>query len=904
MIATRLVINFQDIGEADCPLVGQKGARLAELARAGLPVPPGFCLTTAAYHLLLSHNGLAHALASPDVAVVRQAILEAELPPVLVEEVAAAYSSLSDGAEPGIPVAVRSSAASEDLDSASFAGQYDTFLNVIGLEQLLDRIKACWAGLWNERALTYLQEHGLTHLVHQMGVVVQKQVCPQVAGVLFTLNPLTGREEEMMVEAAWGLGEAVVSGRVTPDTFVIDVYEEKVVSRHISHQQIMFAHRADGGVHEVPLPPEQGTQATLNDAQLLQLAELGYRVQAIYGYPQDIEWALVDGEFVILQARPMTSFAFDPNMGQWTSGNHREVLPGFPSPLSISLSLRHEYAAALAGFFLKLKMGKTPPDVEWGRFFFGRPYWNLSEVKRHASVIPGFKERRFDATVGINPTYEGDGIVTPWTLSTIIRAIPILLALRRLYRHYWREAQAYQQRFLNEIEPQLDAVDPASLNDVQLGEWVRRVFDIHRDANLVAMYVSFISTQAQNDFEPVMRRLNAGLPPEMQIAEGDLITGLSGVRTAQLGLELWELSRQALNDPQVAEIVVHTDPACMAEALQKTPAGRAFWQQTAEFIRRNRYMSSVDEDLAMPRWDEDPSFALATLQAYARSDESVNPARQLEQQREVRRAAESRAMSLLSRGWRRFWPFTRRTFRRHLETVRRYVWWREEMRMVASRAFYHTRRFVKELGKRWAAKGLIDAPEHIFLLYRQHVLAGLENRLSPQEAKRFITRYLRMRTCYREFDPPTTIGQGIHLGAEQTRRRPKKGQVLFKGVPCSSGRVEGRARVIRSLEEAHTLQRGEILVAPYTNPGWTPLFNLVSAIVIEEGGLLSHGAVVAREYGIPAVVRVEGAVETLRTGQLLRVDGTAGTVEILRDVPSGVKPLNLLGLEKLVACPK
>ena len=823
----------------------------------------------------------------------------------LSDDIAQAYLALSDGAEPGIPVAVRSSATSEDTDNASFAGQYDTFLNVIGLRQLLESIRACWAGLWNERALTYLQEHRMEHLVGCMGVVIQKQIRPQVAGVLFTLNPLTGREEEMMVESAWGLGEAVVSGRVTPDTYVIDADEGTILKRQIAHQQIMFAHQEGGGIQEAPLPPEKGDRPSLTDEQLLRLGELGHRVQAIYGYPQDIEWAMEDGgDFVILQARPMTSFSFDPAMGQWTSGNYREVFPGFPSPLSISLSLRHEYAAALKSFFVKLKMGRTPPEVEWGRMFFGRPYWNLSEVKRHLALIPGFRERNFDATVGIEPTYDGDGISTKWTPRAIARAVPVLLAFRGLYRTYWKEAKAYQERFMDRIEPELDAVDPTELTDTRLGEWVKRVFDVHWDTNLVAMCVSFLSEQAQEGFEPVMSRLNAGLPPEEQIAEGDLITGLSGVRTAQLGLEMWKLSRQSLENPRVGDIVTSTDSRVMADALRATAEGNTFWTEVQDYIKRNRYMSEVDEDLSKPRWDEDASFALATLQAYARADESLNPARQLEVQRRVRHDAERRALAILSRGWRRLWPFSKRSFLQQLETVRRYVWWREELRLIASRAFYHTRRFVKELGKRWSNQGLLESPDQIFLLYRRHVLAGIEGKLSSQDAKQFIDRYQRMKACYSNFDPPTTIGQGIRLETRRSANRPLKGQLLFRGVACSSGQAEARARVVHNLEEAQTFQRGEVLIAPYTNPAWTPLFNLASAIVIEEGGLLSHGSVVAREYGIPAVVRVEGAVETFQNGQRLRVDGTAGTVEILNDVPANPKPLSILGLEKLVASAK
>jgi phosphohistidine swiveling domain-containing protein len=737
-----------------------------------------------------------------------------------------------------------------------------------------------------------------------MGIVVQQQVAAQVAGVLFTLNPLTGREEEMMIESAWGLGEAVVSGRVNPDTYVIDIDEEKITKRDIASQPMMYAVKESGGIKEVELASDEAARTSLSDAQLLELADLGVRVQKLYGYPQDIEWAMMDGQFVILQTRPMTSFSFDPQMAQWTSGNHREVLPGFPSPLSISLSLRHEYGAALSEVFRANKMGESKPGTEWGRMFFGRPYWNLSEVKRYAAMVPGFKERIFDATVGIEPIYEGDGLVTHWTPYTIARALPMLIALKKTYRDYWREAERYRERFLNEIEPELDSVDPSTMEDEELGRWVRRVFDVHWDTNLVAMSVSFISTQAQDDFEPIMRSLDFDLPPEQRIVEGDLITGLTGVRTAQPSMELWQLSRHALENPVVADTVKNVPPAQMADRLQETPEGRVFWQEVAEFIRRNRYMSPADEDLSLPRWDEEPTFPLATLQAYARSDESTNPGRQLEIQREIRDRTEARAVALLSRGWRRVWPFTHRAFRRQLDIVRRYVWWREEMRVIAARAFYHTRRFAKWLGKRWADQGLLERPEHIFLLYRQHIWKGLEGRLDPAEVKRFITQYLRMKECYRNFDPPTIIGRGVRLETGWERPLGSPEQAIFRGVPCSSGRVEGKARVVHSLEEAHELQRGEILIAPYTNPAWTPLFNLAAGIVIQEGGLLSHGAVVAREYGIPAVVRVEGAVQTFHTGQRLRLDGTAGTVEILPEPAVPPNPLSLLGLDSLLAPPK
>lgn len=881
---TAHVVSFDQLSEADVALVGSKGLRLAQMAQAGLPVLPGFCITTAAYRAYLADIGLSTAdndgsgagtPAMPDVSLWRTAAAHGSLPAEVADAIRDAYVQL------GSPlVAVRSSATLEDNPDASFAGQYDTFLNVSGTEAVLDRVRDCWAGLWSERALAYLHEQGLDPRQAAMGVVVQCQAAAHAAGVLFTLNPLTGNEEEMVIEAAWGLGEAVVSGRVTPDRYVVNAQRRQVVTRDISNQSVVLVADANGGTTEQPLPEHQRDQAVLTDAQLLELTELGQHVQAIYGYPQDIEWALVDGRIVLLQTRPLTSYSFDPELGQWTSGNYREVLPGFPCPLALSLSLEHDYGRSLNEFFRDLKMGEAPPDTVWGRPFFGRPYWNVGVAKQIASRLPGFKERVFDRTAGIDPTYDGDGLVTPWTPATVLRALPVLLALGGRYKQVWRDGRAYRDRYLKRIEPELDALDPAALTEDELAEMCRRMAQLHWEANNTAIRVSLLSTQAQDDFEPMVRQLNAGLPADQKVAEGDLITGLSDVRTAQPSFDLWQLARAGLADAAVAAVISQGDPASIPDRLQASEGGRQFWQWIQDYITRYRYMAAVDEDLILPRWDEDAGFVFSTLQAYAQADQTLDPARRVETQRQIRRRTERRVLRFLSRGWRKVWLFGRRSFVNQLRLVRRYVWWREETRVIASRAFYQCRRFFKELGRRWAALGILDEAEHVFLLRWPAIEAALAGRLTAGELRAQVAAYQRVKTGYRNFEPPSVIGRGAIVTPAPFFLIPPT-QRIFTGIPCSSGRVDGLARVAETLEEARALQRGEILVARYTNPSWTPLFNLSGGIIIEEGGLLSHGAVVAREYGIPAVLRIEGATRIFHTGQRLRIDGSAGTVEIV-----------------------
>jgi pyruvate,water dikinase len=868
---SKYVLWLDEITSEHAPLVGGKGLRLAELVRAGLSVPPGFVVTTDAYWAFLDAHGLAESTSS-----LQQLIQEHPVPDDLARAITEACRRL-DPAGGGFTVAVRSSATVEDLAGASFAGQYDTYLNVSGPEQVIERVRDCWASLWSERAVSYRQKRGEELADLAMAVVVQQQVPADVSGVLFTLNPMTGREEEMAVEAAWGLGEAVVSGRVTPDHFVLDVYQERVVKRDVARKTVMVVPAPEGGVQEVPVPPERQDRPTLTDAQLLELMELGFQVQAIYGYPQDIEWCLHDGRFYVLQTRPLTSYTFAPDIGQWTSANFREALPGFVSPLSASLSLVYDYGHSLAEFFYRMKMAKEPPlDVEWGRLFFGRVYWNIGEVKRYAAVIPGYKERVLDRTVGIEPTYDGDGVVTPWTPRTVLRALPVLFALDRLYKECIEEAEAFKRDFLKR-EKEYSRVDPAALSDAELCEWVRRMIDLHWEGNRIAHTVSILSTQAQDDFHPMVEKLNQANPDQEPVTEGRLLTGLTDMSTARPMIELWELSREARKDPQVAQVILDSAPEEMLDRLQGSQAGREFWERLQAFIQKYRYMSPIDEDLSLPRWDEDPSFVLTTLKAYVRQPDDKGPEQQVAEQVQVRLREEERARALLSRGLlNRLIPYRRRQFFNQLRLVQRYCWWREETRTLVSMAFYHCRRFFVELGRRWAASGYLEHPDDVFCLTREQVLDAMDGKLSGQEARDAVRKYKRMKLCYRNFEPPHTIGRGFRL----PEREPAT-VTRLEGVPCSGGTVVAPARVILSLNQAHELQKGEVLVAPYTNPGWTPLFHLAGGIVMEEGGLLSHGAVVAREFGIPAVIRVERATRLLRTGQTVRVDGTKGTVEIL-----------------------
>jgi phosphohistidine swiveling domain-containing protein len=881
------VLALDQVTAEDGPRVGTKALRLSELQRAGLKVPSGFVVTTAAYHAFASANELKDAAAWTD------RFDQAEIPAGVVDAIVESYWALRDRVSPlsggersaytdHLPLAVRSSATSEDLAEASFAGQYDTFLNLTSLDQILKGVRACWGSLWSERARAYRLKNGDCASDVAMGVVVQQQVPADVSGVLFTLNPTTGRERQMAIEAVWGLGEGLVSGQITPDHYVVDGWDEKVLTRTIADKGVMVAPRAAGmgGVHQVTVPQANRCKPCLTDEQLVELARLGYEIQAIYGYPQDIEWALCEGQLYVLQSRPLTSFTFDPQMGQWTSVNLQEVLPGFVSVLSQSLSHDHEWTEAMQELFVRVKLiRRGREDVRWTGLLFGRAYWNVGLVKEYNARVPGFEERSFDRTMGIEPTYKGRGRHTHYTPRAIWRGLPILLALKRTYKEILEEAEVYCQKFRRQEEEILEQMDPLPLDDGELRAEVRRILDLHMEANRIALLTSFLATQSQDDFQPMVDQLNANYPGRRPISMGRLLTGLSGVGTVTPLTGLWRLSRRAQSDPLLAKVIEETPLEELRQCLQGFPQGQAFWADLEEYIRTFRYMSASDEDLAYPRWDEDPTFVLRALKNFVTGDNEENPEERILWQKRIRELERKRAVARLFHGWLRFASRRRSSFLSQLELVKNYCWWREETRVVASRAFYYCRKVLLEQGRRWADRGVLESPEDIFWMERKHLLGLLEGTFSPSEVREVVRKYRRTTVVYRNFTPPSAIvGRGgpKSMAPNPTARR-------FTGVPCGSGQATGRAAVVHSLEEADKLKKGDILVAPYTNPGWTPLFSLASGIVMEEGGLLSHGAVVARECGIPTVLQIKDAVRIFQDGQSLHVDGDQGIVEIVEE---------------------
>jgi pyruvate,water dikinase len=855
-----LVLALEDIKDEHASLVGAKAAALAALKAKGLPVPNAFCLTTEAMRLFIREGALEARLAEIEAEATggklslaeswaflgetRKLICATEIPERLRAAIGTRYRELLGGAA----AAVRSSGTKEDLGAASFAGQYETFLNVAGENRLFDAVRRCWASIWRNRVLQYAAKKGGGARDLAMGVLVQRLVRADVSGVLFTVNPLSGRDREFLVEACFGLGEALVSGKVNPDKFVVDARTGALLREEISEKRARLvpisresAAEPGLGVREVEIPEADRRRAALAPAELAALVRLGGAVSEKLGAPADIEWALEKGEPWLLQARPITRLHFAPDFGEWTNANFKDggVASDVCSPFMASLydwifteTMNQHWRA----------LGLLPEDrkVQWFAVYFAKPYWSVGEVKRCLLSVPGFVERDFDEDLGLERPYEGRGRVAPLTIGAIFRGLRTLFRVRRLYRERLAAAKAFVPGFEKEYAA-WDAIAPETLSQADLAErYERLIRDFYWRTESTYFLTVYSLSMAKIDFKAVFDKAN-------RIAGGGLsylhlITGLRDISHLRPYKELFELARKA----------------------RRTGAR----PDLGPFLRKWQHHGTRELDITVARWGENRAFVEEMLDRYLAQPEDEDPAEFEERQARVYEEERKKAAAALSGR-----PLFRRKFFCGLDRMREFTWWREEVRDCSTRAYWLVRRFSLEVGRR-AGIG-----EDIFFLPVEKALAAVRGEVDRDEIdwnRSYLARF-------RKFQNPNEIGAAHRMGERGAAgmaapaAEPRK---TLRGVPGSSGRRRARARIVRRLEEAKKVARGDAIVTVFTDPGWTPLLSIVSGIVTETGGLLSHAAVIAREYGIPAVLAAEGATLAIPDGAEIVIDGDAGVIEI------------------------
>ena len=909
------VVGLADLAAGDLARAGGKGANLGELTRAGLPVPPGFCVTTGAYRAFLGSapeagaelDALA-ALAPDDAEGARaagerlRATLEATpVPAGLAREIEAAWRRF--GAEHAY--AVRSSATAEDLPGASFAGQQDTYLNVCGKAPLLEAVRRCWASLFTERAILYRARNGFDHREVALAVIVQRMVDADVAGILFTADPVSGDRRTAVIDAGFGLGEALVSGVISADRFRVDRRSGAIVERHVADKRHEIAPAAGGGVERRALQDGESRVASLDDGRVLELAALGERIEAHFGTPQDIEWAFADGALYALQARPITSLyplpaprPADGGLHVYFSFAHAQGLLEPMSPMGLSL------------WRLMLPFGR-PGDAE-------NPYLAIAGDRMYLDLSPTLRNplgRRVIPTVLANadplapdalraiasqPEFQRRGERASWGAMRRAFAPVAFGALAWLAWRPLDEAPKTAERsveaFLENADALLDAA-PAGIERLRATRRVLTTVFMEGAWKLPPFIAGGII-----GYHLLKRWAPAG-------HEGDVAAvarGLSHNVTTEMDLRVGDLADAARGHPELVAALARPG-ASAQERLERAhalPGGAAFRSAFAAFLNEYGMRGPAEIDIARPRWNDEPTSLLGMLSGHLLHQRNGS---HRAHHAALARAGDEAATRLARAARRGPWGWLRGpAVARLARAARTLPALREHPKFLLVKTLDRVRPVLLEAGASLARDGHLERAEDVWWLTFPELQAAVADvpptaaanaaatadpgpaakrayaagdlRPTVERRKRDQQRYARMappRLVTSDGLVPTLSRHGGNLPAG-----------ALAGSAVSPGVAEGRARVV--LDPVHAgLRPGEILVAPFTDPGWTPLFTQAAGLVMEVGGLMTHGSVVAREYGLPAVVGVEAATTRIVTGQRVRVHGDEGYVELLDEVDRG-----------------
>ncbi|HEY3080667.1 MAG TPA: PEP/pyruvate-binding domain-containing protein [Chloroflexota bacterium] len=889
-----LALALEAVPRDGLALAGGKAVNLGELLRAGLPVPPGFCVTTEAYARAVAGADLGplleelagvrpqdQARQATLAAALRRRILAVAIP----GDVADAVRRALDGLGAAVPVAVRSSATAEDLPFASFAGQQDTYLNVVGADAVLEAVRRCWASLWTDRAVAYRASNAIDHRSARLAVVVQRLVDASVAGVLFTANPVTGRRGEAVVDASPGLGEAVVSGAVNPDRFVVDTASGAIRERRLGDKRVAVLRAPDGGTRRVTVDA-RADEACLSDEQLRALARLGERVERRFGAPQDTEFAVdAGGTLWLTQARPITTLFPLPAAAPRGDRDLRvyfnfNVAQGVFRPFTpMGLQAFRLVSSSIAALW-----GSPPRDPEAGAPVLtdaaGRIFLDVTPLVRSdlgrrvgAAALSRMETRSHSS---LRALFDDPRLAPrPVPRAAVARAFGRFVGRTRLPLRVARAfvapgaARADAWRLRDGIVA--DATPPSSLSAAERVAWAERL----------------LLTWPARIFPGVAPLLLVGLG-SLALAWrllGDLVSGdekdavtraLPHNPTTEMDLALWALARRVRSDPATAASLRGRAPSELGEAYRAGRLPPPLQGGLSAFLAAYGHRGVAEIDLGLPRWSDEPDHLLGMLANYLSGGGHGGDVQFRAAAQQARAMARELARRAARRGW---WRGVAVRFL--LGRGRALAGTRELPKFLLVLLLARARAILAPVGPELVAAGRLDRPEDLWLLTLPEVRAGLagqDQRRLARERRAWYADELRRRR-----QPRFLLSDGTEPPADAAGAPPDG---ALRGTAASAGRVTAPARVILDPVGA-SLEPGEILVAPSTDPGWTPLFLTAGGLVMEMGGAMSHGAVVAREYGIPAVVGVPSATERIETGQVLTVDGSAGTVGVESAQASG-----------------
>ncbi|MFJ5763654.1 phosphoenolpyruvate synthase [Neobacillus sp. NPDC093182] len=863
-----LVLGFQEMEETQLSLVGGKGLNLGKLSKIqGIQVPEGFCVTTAGYQktieqietfqTLLDQLSVLKIEDRDQINVVcrkiRQTFMEVQIPSDVEKEAAYYLSQFGDDHA----YAVRSSATAEDLPHASFAGQQDTYLNIIGKEPILQHISKCWASLFTDRAVIYRMQNGFDHRQVSISVIVQRMVFPQASGVLFTADPITSNRKLLSIDASFGLGEALVSGLVSPDCY--KVRENKIVDKIIAAKKLAIYGRNEGGIEKREIDPNLEKTQTLTDQKILQLAQIGRQIEAYFGSPQDIEWCLADDTFYIVQSRPITTLypipqANDQENHVYVSVGHQQMMTDPMKPLSLS--------------FYQL-ITPAPMRTAGGRLFVDVTPMLASPVSREMVVN----------TIGQSEPLIKDALLTVLERGDFIKSLPNDERAPTPIRN--------NSNILAEIENNPNIVsDLIKCNQTSIEE-LKHTIQTKSGLELFDFILEDIQQLKKILFDPqssaviraafnasswINEKMNEWLSEKN--AADTLSLSVPNNITSEMGLALLDVADVIRPYPEVIHYLQQVKDDNFLDELVKFDGGKEAQVALISYLNKYGIRCAGEIDLSNPRWIEKPATLVPMILTNIKEFEPNAGKRKFEQGLQAALKKEQELLDRLKQllnGEQKA-----EETKRMISTLRRFIGYREYPKYgMINRYFVYKQALLKEAQQLVKAKLIYEKADIYYLSFEELHEAVRTNKLDYQ----IISKRKDDYKFYEKLTPPRVITSDGELITGQYKQENLPAQAIA-GLPVSSGVIEGRARVILRMEDAD-IEDGDILVTSFTDPGWTPLFVSIKGLVTEVGGLMTHGAVIAREYGLPAVVGVENATKRIKDGQRIRVHGTDGYIEIV-----------------------
>ncbi|AET60043.1 phosphoenolpyruvate synthase [Paenibacillus terrae HPL-003] len=846
---------------------------LGELSKIqGIQVPEGFCVTTVGYQKAIEQNETYHALLDRLTMLkvedreqigeisrkIRQIIMEVEIPSDVVKTVTHYLSQFGEEHA----YAVRSSATAEDLPHASFAGQQDTYLNIIGVDAILQHISKCWASLFTERAVIYRMQTGFDHSQVYLSVIVQRMVFPQASGILFTADPITSNRKLLSIDASFGLGEALVSGLVSADCY--QVQEGEIVDKRIATKKLAIYGRKEGGTETRQLDPDQQKTQTLTEQQILQLARIGRQIEAYFGCPQDIEWCLVDDTFYIVQSRPITTLypipeASDQENHVYISVGHQQMMTDPMKPLGLS-------------FFLLTT--NAPMRKAGGRLFVDVTHMLASPDSRKMlldgmgqhdplmkdALMTIIERRDFIKSIPNDKQEQSSGKSNKSVSSTDSRAQfendPAIVS----------DLIKRSQTSIEELKQNIQTKSGSDLFDFIL-EDIQQLKKILFDPQSSAVFMA-----AMNASSWINEKMNEWLGEKN--AADTLSQSVPNNITSEMGLALLDVADVIRPYPEVIDYLQHVKDNNFLDELLKFDGGQETQDTIYAYLNKYGMRCAGEIDITRTRWSEKPITLVPLILGNIKNFEPNESNRKFEQGQQEALKKEQELLDRLKQlpdGEQKA-----KETKQMIDLIRNFIGYREYPKYgMVNRYFVYKQALLKE-AEQLAQAGVIHDKEDIYYLtFEELHEVARTNKLDYQIISKRKDEY----KLYEKLTPPRVITSDGEIIAGKYKRENLPAEAIV-GLAVSSGVIEGRARVILNMEDAD-LEDGDILVTSFTDPSWTPLFVSIKGLVTEVGGLMTHGAVIAREYGLPAVVGVENATNLIKDGQRIRVHGTEGYIEIL-----------------------